>query len=418
MKLAIISDTHLGDPNSVLLPSADNASHSKYNDFIDAAGQDNDYLILLGDILDFSIASYAGAYEAAKRFFCQIQKDKIANEIIYIAGNHDADMWHMAEHEVNVINRIKHGKQPEPFRMAVAGILDDRQNAKEQFSLIGVGSNKKHGPKYGGLYLDFITKDVEDECSEPTCFNFAYPNCYFVTDEETILLTHGQYFGTYWSLAGEYAIDIAQDDLPIGDELDIHELMGLNFPLNQLACTGIGQSGPLKELAFHIQREKKDGDLDRIKEYVERGLERFLPKGIFAPLRFLLSLYLKNKILEKLMDQPTARFNTRFYDEEHVAKRIRKYLQACFRELEAINKLYSEPIGRPKTLLCGHTHEPIATDASTRDAEFRLDDTASLRILNSGGWLTRKDAQGEEKFVGAVVFKYETGKGLGSVLIE
>jgi len=98
MKFAIISDTHFGDPMGILVESNDNGGWeigTQYDQFREKAGQHNDYLILLGDILDFSIAGYKKAYEAAKVFFEQIQKDKIADEIIYVTGNHDGDLWHI-----------------------------------------------------------------------------------------------------------------------------------------------------------------------------------------------------------------------------------------------------------------------------------------------------------------------------------
>ncbi len=98
MKLAIISDTHLGDPMSTMVKPTDNGGWEicdNYDQFTAKAGKENDYLILLGDILDFSVAGYQKAYEAAKVFFEKIQEDKIANEIIYVPGNHDADLWHI-----------------------------------------------------------------------------------------------------------------------------------------------------------------------------------------------------------------------------------------------------------------------------------------------------------------------------------
>ena len=56
MKLAIISDTHLGDPNSTLV-TEENGTFvigSKYETLKSKIGTDNYYLVLVGDIFDCS----------------------------------------------------------------------------------------------------------------------------------------------------------------------------------------------------------------------------------------------------------------------------------------------------------------------------------------------------------------------------
>ncbi|NTU42472.1 MAG: hypothetical protein HGA78_05375, partial [Nitrospirales bacterium] len=114
MRFALISDTHFGDPMGTLI-KGDRSLGDRYSAFRDAAGHDNDYLILLGDILDFSISSYKDTYEAAKVFFLQVQKDNIAREMIYLPGNHDADLWHTVEHQVNIIYQLENERSPIPF---------------------------------------------------------------------------------------------------------------------------------------------------------------------------------------------------------------------------------------------------------------------------------------------------------------
>ena len=166
MRIAIISDTHFGDPAGTLVRkdrSGNIVVGPKYPDFKKAAGTENNYLILLGDILDFSIVSYQEAYAFAKVFFLEIQKDKIANEIIYVCGNHDADFWHIVEHQVNIINPITNGKQPRQSHFSLPGIIEDRKNSqKKGFYLPGVTEKTGDGPKYAGLFLDNITCTEQD----------------------------------------------------------------------------------------------------------------------------------------------------------------------------------------------------------------------------------------------------------------
>ena len=109
MKLALISDTHFGDPLCTLVnttAAGGLVAGPRFKDFVDAAGRDNEYLILLGDILDFAIQSYSRAYDVARHFFLMVQKERIAKQMIYVPGNHDGDIWHIVEHQVNIIHQI------------------------------------------------------------------------------------------------------------------------------------------------------------------------------------------------------------------------------------------------------------------------------------------------------------------------
>ena len=81
MKFSIISDTHFGDDTCALVIKDMNANQikpgAKFEEFKAIVGKDNDYLILAGDIFDFSIASYEKAYEYGKAFFMLINQNFI-----------------------------------------------------------------------------------------------------------------------------------------------------------------------------------------------------------------------------------------------------------------------------------------------------------------------------------------------------
>ena len=84
MKLAIISDTHFGDPDCGLVGKSGGAFHlnwCRFKKFADQIGADNDFLVMVGDVFDFSISSYAEAYSAAKLFFDAVQNHHLANDI-------------------------------------------------------------------------------------------------------------------------------------------------------------------------------------------------------------------------------------------------------------------------------------------------------------------------------------------------
>jgi predicted phosphodiesterase len=432
MRFAIISDTHFGDPMCTLVTrnkAGKIVLGPKYRDFKNAAGTGNDYLILAGDILDFSISSYQEAYANAKVFFLQIQKDKIAQEIILIPGNHDADLWHIVEHETNIINRIKNCETPRPFHLSLPGLINDRKRRPRELFLPGVRTKPhKKGPKYSGLYLDNITVSIQNgkKIGKPTPFIFCYPNVYMVSDDESVLITHGQYFETYWSLTSEWAMKIASDDLQVGKNLDLHEMIGINFPLSQLACTGVGQAGPLTRVVRQVQRDVKDNNLKRVKKYLDR-LDDEIDKMAHYPwykqywewLTDIASNTIKKIILKFIGKADDARYNEEFIHKEEVRERFKNFYTSSLFEIEQLNEEYGYDIPVPRYVIFGHTHQPIpwgAQDAPTLKVPSGVGGE-SVALFNTGGWLNKK-AGNTVKFVGAEVFTYSTQEGFKSVSIR
>lgn len=211
LRIAIISDTHFGDPLGTLVTASPKeptpAIGPAYAPFARAVGH-VDYLILLGDIIDSSVASYQEAYRHPRTFFRRLQEDQLAREIIYIPGNHTISTC---------------GTQP---------------SERRAFDL-----------------------------------QLGLPHLYLVTgDGSSILLTHGHYLEAFWAFAAEWTKRLAFDDLDLEEdqELSLREMVGINLPLNQLACAGIGQAQPLAELARQIQREISAGQTSSLKNYFER----------------------------------------------------------------------------------------------------------------------------------------------------
>ena len=145
MRIAMLSDIHFGDPMSVMT-FKDPQDHriylgNRYEEFKTALknafkGKSVDYLVLMGDIMDFSIAHYSVSYEIGQFFFQQLIKDKLLQkigdkygQIIYVPGNHDFDMWHTVEYQVNIINRIQNKQPANPLKMSVPVIIDDRKSS-------------------------------------------------------------------------------------------------------------------------------------------------------------------------------------------------------------------------------------------------------------------------------------------------
>ena len=430
MKIAITSDTHFGDETSQLAslgPKGKPILGPKYEQFRSACGTYNDYLIMLGDIIDVAIEDYRDAYSIAQRFFRQVAADNITQTILYVPGNHDYDIWHTVEYQTNIINRVKDKKNKRDismFKMSVPAVLDDRQKHHKYEIFLG-NVTRRPAPQtpYGGLFLDALVDDALQ-------FYVAFPNVYFITDsEECILMTHGQYFQLFWSLLSEWAPSILKDDLKIEyPPLMIKNLAHLNFPLSQLASSGVGQAGPLSEVIRDIQYDFKDYDSANIMKYVN-NLENRLKKDTFTfkwykPAHWLIKigLYwakkgLKNWI-EKMPPLPPRKDSDWEY-KPATHQIMTHYYRSSSAEINILNRESGLDIPlQPKKVIFGHSHRPIGLNEPERLILKPLDQSDfQVPMFNTGGWLI-EERSGEKKFNGIEIITYETGQGMRSVRID
>jgi len=426
MKIVITSDTHFGDETSqlaVLDSSGTPTLGPKYHEFTEACGTNNDYLIMLGDVIDVAIEDYKDAYNVAKVFFKQVAKDEITKRILYVPGNHDYDIWHTVEYQTNIIKRItdKTKKDISLFKMSVPAVLDDRAgHTGQEIFLANVTHSTDPQKPYGGLFLDFLAdKELE--------FYIAFPNVYLITDqEECILMTHGQYFQLFWSLLSEWTPPIFGKELEIGEPpLTIKNLAHLNFPLAQLSSSGVGQAGPLSDVIREIQYEFKANRSKKIMRYVD-NLEKVLEKDAFKfnwynPKHWLIKIgiYLAKgglkKCIEKRPDSsPRQDENWEYKPETH--RKMINYYKSSNAEIESLNKENNLNIPvNPKMIIFGHSHRPIGIKDSKRLVIQPFNDQSlNVTMFNTGGWL--EEGSGGQ-FNGIELFTYETGKGIRSVKI-
>lgn len=417
MKLAIISDTHFGDKTCQLVTKNEDGSYAKgprFDKFANAVGNGNSFLVLAGDIFDFSISDYTTAYEYGKKFFELVQEAELAEEMIYLSGNHDFDVWHTMQHQRSIINRIiKREKPQKEFQHSVAGIIDDRPGmSDDQKGLTLDRTTRKSGKKrYCGMFLDYLT-------DPPTYFNFAYPNLYIVTEQGTVMVTHGQYFEPYWSILGEIAVKIAGDDLELKPgEVDIERTVEMNFPFNQLACTGVGQAGLLTERVMEpLEKDIKEHKLDRVTKYLdklEKVVDDMTEYGLVVEwLADYAASKGKQKLLKILGSIETTRGNERYLTNDF-KMRIESFYKSSLLEIKGINARTGQNIPMPDTMIFGHSHLPVPWNhrGVVRDVvKLNLNEGKQLTLNNTGGWLGEK-----EIFCGANIFLYETDKSFISV---
>ena len=432
MKLAFISDTHFGDRECTLIDYDTMTKGAKFDAFAAAAGKDSDFLVLMGDIFDFSINSYEEVYKRAKVFFELVKTENIAKSIIYVPGNHDFDMWHTVQQEIRIIHQVRQGKPAQWFRWSLPGFIDDRAgSASRGFHLPGpiVGPvDPAARPDAAKLFLNGISINA-DKGLGPTNFYMAYPNLYMIYEADgkprPIVITHGHYLEAFWTLSGEWLRKIAQGDLP--QQVILEDMVAFNVPLCQLSCSGIGQAGKLTPLVQEVQREVKDGDLDRVKRYLKRldnTLDEMIKLKWYNPKTWvrecftdLVSNKLENEVIKALEERDDTRYSEDFMTKEEVQERFKRYYQASLNEIQQLKQVHNLDMPQPRRMIFGHTHRPIkweAPDAPT----LTLDDGKSVKLYNTGGWLWKKDAKGEREFCGAEVFTYNSQDGFASERIE
>ena len=391
MRFALLSDLHFGDDNAKLTFKQDGhyilcENFNQIKELIKPV----DFLILMGDVFDFSISGYAEAYEAATPFFNALVEQEITKRIIFVPGNHDFEFWNSVETEVNVINQLKARKST----------LDEKIN------LVGVHTNEQG--QYGGLFLDGWTGDLT--------FYVAHPNIYFIDKTgQSTLITHGQYFESYWSFLSE-VIPQVFDDIEVENKgkLTITEMVALNYPSNQLSSSGVGLSGPFRKIAVKVQSDiylnGHSKDLDR---YIKKGsayvYDNFRYRGWFAwiinlPMKILLSIATK-KFIKITSSINVAQANDAFLDDEKVKERFKSFFSASLEELREIEGY--RDMAPFRDVIFGHTHLPVSWDDKSLLLETEY---GKVPVHNSGGWLGHKDRD----LIGAEIFVYESDNGMQS----
>lgn len=434
MRIAMLSDIHFGDPMSVMAfkdPQDRNIYlGNRYEEFKAAItrtfkGQPLDYLVLMGDILDFSIAHYSEAYEIGKFFFQQLIADNLLQkigdkygQIIYIPGNHDFDMWHTVEYQVNIINKIQHKQPASPLKMSVPVIIDSRkQSPLYGLTLHNVrASNAKNTPKYGGLFLDQLT-------TPNIIFDFGFPNLYLINENETVIVTHGQYFDFYWSFLGEWGLKIINGDLNIKDHalLNLVETVGINLPTSQLGCASVGQAGPLTDVILNLEHDLKEHEVKRMDTYLTR-IRKEIKKKIKKITGFLFnyaSRYIQKQILKKLKHSEPTRYRIQFLKDPKVKNRFIQYYRSTIYEISELKNKYGIDIPTPAKVIFGHTHQPIPWDDPLKLTIPQSEKTPrhAIKIYNTGGWLNRMTKNKELQFCGAEIFFFDSETGFSSTSI-
>jgi hypothetical protein len=266
------------------------------------------------------------------------------------------------------------------------------------------------------MFLDSITLEASEDPQIPPTgttvnFNFAYPNLYIVTDNECVLVTHGQYLEWAWAFVGELGKVVAEEDLKLA-EMNMEETVEMNFPMNQLLCSGLGQAGTLTDVVRRIQQDVTSKNTEKVEEYLDR-----LKNSKYLPWYVRLYLWvpgIEKALLGKIKGIGKARNNKGFITNKPGCGRFVEFYKSVLFELDVLNDKREtlESIPKPLRIIYGHTHCPTSWDNPDRGPkEPAL--PKGLQLSNGGGWIMEGG-----KFRGAEVFTYETDKGFKSKRIS
>jgi len=382
MKLVIASDLHFGDPTCTLALDR----FARTDRFVECFGGDCDYLVLLGDIFDIAVVDYRTAFSVARQFFERLRalEVKINRSIVYVPGNHDFDLWDTFQRQHNIIGQVTEKEQKiRAFQWSIPGVFDE---SKQQFILPGVPGDPE---RYDVEFLHHLTGHR---------VALSFPNLYFVhRDRSCDLLTHGHYFDGVWAGLGNACAAVNNPAMRIEDpaNLAVAELVQLNFPLNQLTCTGVGQSGHFTDYVRSLQQALYGKDYICVNPDLRR-----LIFHLFGPRDTLWKKIWKSPLatLAYMIARILIRFSPSPPDMEHYLEQVHEqvcgYLQTSAKEMRNLEEIPVDTISR---VIFGHTHNPIPADAPL------IVHTAQGEIpfSNTGGWLT------ESK--GAQIHIYEDG---------
>ena len=412
MKLSVISDTHIGDPESTLVKldeSRNPIDGNNLSSLIEALGKDNDYLIFLGDIMDFAVNDYGDVYRMGAYFFTRLKNEHVAKRFVYIPGNHDYNIWDTIEHQSNVINQINSNQNVRPFKMSVPLLLDDRTgiNENDRIKLAGVHKRSSEEP-YGGMFLDYLIPGNKPGTPGYIPFIIAFPNVYLFTDNESFLMTHGQYLESYWSMTAE-VFRIIKD---IKHPFSMKEYIAVNFPLCQLGSTGVGQAGPLTATVLEVEKDVSSGKCVLIRKYIIDILEYLAPHKLLKIIRRIIFSVIADAVIKRL-----RRVRNSDYISDLITKkdsdtinRFNEYIESSIEELRILeaNSEITSSASLPGTFLFGHTHVPVSS-SDNKSYNYK---GKTIKLLNSGGWL---EIHGKTEIpTGGEVFIYESGKGFTS----
>ncbi|MFC1509919.1 metallophosphoesterase [Candidatus Omnitrophota bacterium] len=302
------------------------------------------HVILMGDILDLSVASYHDAAYQARLFLSRMLEGIVPEHIILIPGNHDHHLWSQVSEEQWIESALKQNKLwDEPF----SRITKPTDSLK---------------PNEPGV--QFIKGFFPENCQNN--IEVAYPN--YTTlgpDGWSYVFDHGHLFDYAQSWIGQWGPG------KIIDVNNLEDLERVNSPWLEMVWYGFGQGGPLA-----LDSENLFEESVRFIEKVKIAKNILLLKNATTSAKEASKkiLNLGKKIWGRLsrgksrkVSTPANRGKITAQGEMELKENLLNYLN----EFITVNNGYPEL----STFVYGHTH----SWCDRKNYKKR-------RILNTGGW--------------------------------
>jgi len=400
MKIGVISDTHFGNPDCSLVDGEElTGTYKRLRSAIRAFSEKKplDFLVLNGDIMDFSTNPIEKSLIAARPFFQGVFRDKLARQLIYIPGNHDKRVWNAVEWETNVIGQLSRHEVPRKPRRTQPGVIDTSAGTVKLSGVSHVPGKKR----YGNLFLEGLFKK-----GSTLPILVAYPNLYIKTPEDLIMITHGHTMDLAWVLLSELLGGVVKEG-----QLSLVELEEFNAPINSFMCTGVGHGGEMSELFYRIKKEARQGKSRELKnamtglipvldKMIPLGLFEFLDNALLQGLKMLAVFIANNRVKD-------PRYNEKYFTDPDRKNRFSRFFSATCGEAALLD------LAPPGKMVYGHTHEIIPASAPFPFKGLEELNGEDLLMYNTGGWL--KDGPGNA----GIFFIEETGKlSSGKIVVK
>jgi len=294
-RIAVISDPHLGDPESTLKDS------SVVDDLVDELdnGKRIDELILLGDILDLAFSNFQDVIQQARKFLDRISSLDIG-KFVYLPGNHDYHIWLLHIEKKDVIEPIQNEGFPK---------LPDYINcfsSKESF------------------FSEVLPENLEEK------FVIRYPNYEFENDGIRYFFHHGH------QLHGPSVLLMSPGEA-LHEGKGLNDFLVTNSPILELIYYHLERSEEMREKLNVAWR--KYGSPGAILVVINELLDARVPKLARWLIHRMRTIWLGLTMKRIKKDRGT--------EIGEIEKEIRDYLELCsWQPQNSLRFIY------------GHTHVP------------------------------------------------------------
>lgn len=263
-------------------------------------------LVLLGDIIDLSLATYRDCALQAREFLRQLLEGLLPGALVWVPGNHDHHIWVQVQEIEYIAQPLIRGELPQDAPRVTGP---------------GITSGALPGYSPGVAFLTgLLPQHVRNR------FWLAYPNYVTVCGDRHLLFHHGHFFDRTQSWIGTTLLE--------ADTLA--ELEMFNSPYIDFIWYGSGQAGRLSE------------QLENFYEELRWLAERF---------RIALDIITMQNLFKRLFGSQRRGGDRNERLNPGLAARITRYLDYIRREREA-----GAAYPAHYALVFGHTHRPLAAD--------------------------------------------------------